>query len=149
MIQPLHFSFVVNCSADHAFDVWAKKTSMWWPPTHTVSGEAGVDVIFEPWEGGRIFERDPGGEEVEWGTVTVWKPPQQLSYLWRIRTDEASATDVDIQFMQQADGSTRVEIQHVGWERLGERGPAWRKANLGGWNGVLPDYRMACERNHT
>lgn len=110
-----------------------------------MSGEVGVEVVFEPRVGGRIFERTPSGDEIEWGEITAWDPPRRVGYLWHIATDRASATDVEIVFVEAGAGATRVEIEHRGWERLGEaRGASWREANQGGWNGVLPAYRQAC-----
>ena len=49
----------------------------------------------------------------------------------------SDATEVEIRFLQRASGVTRVEIEHRGWERLGERGPSWRQVNLGGWNNPI------------
>jgi len=39
--------------------------------------------------------------------------------------------------------ATRIEIEHGGWDRLGEIGQAWRDANRAGWDGVLPPYAEA------
>ena len=78
MIEPLRLSFVVDCAVEHAFDVWTEKTSRWWPVTHTVTSEQGLEVVFEGRPGGRIFERTPAGREVEWGEITVWDPPRRL-----------------------------------------------------------------------
>ncbi len=52
MTEPLEFAFDVGCSPEHAFDVWASRTSQWWPPDHTVSGERGmtVTVVHRGWE---------------------------------------------------------------------------------------------------
>jgi uncharacterized protein YndB with AHSA1/START domain len=144
MIEPLRLSFVVECPVEHAFATWTDRTSSWWPSTHTVSAEAGLQVIFEPGQGGRIFERTPAGVEIDWGQIVTWDPPRRLGYTWHIRTDRADSTDVEINFVDQGDRTTRVEIEHRGWERLGARGPGWREANLNGWNGVLPFYRAAC-----
>jgi hypothetical protein len=144
MIEPLRMSFDVNCPVDHAFDVWTSRTSIWWPPSHTVTGEQGLQVVFEGRPGGRIFERTAGGREVEWGEITVWEPPQRLCYLWHIRTDRADATEVEIRFSRRGEAATRVDIEHRGWERLGARGPGWRDANRSGWNGVLPHFVAVC-----
>jgi len=144
VIDPLRLSFVVDCRVEHAFSTWTARTSRWWPLTHTVTCERGLDVVFEGRRGGRIFERTPSGVEVDWGEITVWEPPTRLGYLWHIRTDRSDATEVEIRFVDQGDATTRVEIEHRGWERLGARGPGWRDRNLGGWNGVLPHYTAAC-----
>jgi hypothetical protein len=144
MIEPLRLSFEVVCPLEHAFEIWTARTSSWWPVTHTVTGERGLEVVFEAREGGRIFERTPSGEEVDWGRITHWEPPRRLAYLWHIRTDRADATEVEINFTDLGDARTLVDIEHRGWERLGSRGPNWRDVNLGGWNGVLPHFRAAC-----
>ena len=146
MIEPLRLSLVVECPVEHAFDVWTAKTSSWWPLTHTVTVEPGLEVVFEGEPGGRIFERTPSGLEVDWGKITVWEPPRRLGYLWHIRTDRADATEVEIGFFDQGDSTTRVDIEHRGWERLGTRGPSWRDVNRSGWDGVLPHYEAACSR---
>ena len=82
---------------------------------------------------------------MEWGWITAWEPPRRLVYQWHISTDRSSATEVEIAFIDLGE-RTRVEIEHRGWERLGDRGTSWRDANRAGWDGVLPDYKIACER---
>jgi hypothetical protein len=144
VIEPLRLSLVVRCPVEHAFSVWTARTSSWWPVTHTVTAERGLRVIFEGRPGGRIYERTPAGVEVDWGEITVWEPPRRLGYLWHIRTDRADATEVEITFSDTGDASTRIDIEHRGWERLGTRGQSWRDVNGGGWDGVLPHYRAAC-----
>ena len=144
IVEPLRFAFDVECPLEDAFDLWTRRTSSWWPRSHTVTGERGLQVIFEGRPGGRIFERTPAGHEVEWGEITVWEPPRRLRYFWHIATDPANATDVEIVFHGLPDSSTRVEIEHSGWERLGEIGTTWRDANHAGWDGVLPSYTASC-----
>ena len=144
MIEPLRLSFVVACRPDQAFATWTRKASSWWPVEHTASHEAGAEIVFEPHDGGRIFERTPGGDEIEWGRVVEWDPPRRLRYLWHIATDPKNATDVEIVFRELPDASTQVEIEHGGWDRLGEIGQAWRDANHAGWDGVLPSYTQRC-----
>jgi hypothetical protein len=142
-MEPLRISFEVGCSPDHAFDTWTGRASAWWPHEHTVSHQPGAEIVFEPRAGGRIFERTRDGEEIEWGEIVEWDPPRRLRYLWHIATDPAHATDVEIVFRELADSTTRVEIEHGGWEKLGEIGQAWREANQAGWGGVLPSYEDA------
>ena len=144
MIEPLRMTFEVACPVEHSFDVWTAKTSRWWPVSHTVTGEPGLEVVFEGWLGGRIFERTRAGLEVDWGEITVWEPPRRLGYMWHIRADRADATEVEITFVDQGNATTRVDIEHRGWERLGARGRPWRDVNRGGWEGVLPCFRAAC-----
>jgi uncharacterized protein YndB with AHSA1/START domain len=102
-------------------------------------------VILEPTLGGRIFERTSDGSEIDWGEVTEWSPPRRLSYRWHIARDAAQATDVELTFADLGDGRTRLDIVHTGWERLGDEAEAWRTANTGGWNALIPVFRAAAE----
>jgi len=149
MTDPLHLSFHVDCSAEHAFRVWTARISRWWPADHTVSGEAGLDVVLEPRVGGRIFERTAAGDVHPWGEVTVWEPPRRLGYLWHLRRDRADATEVEITFVADGPAMTRVDIEHRGWERLGAQGPGWREANRAGWSTLLPHFTGYCARDLT
>ncbi len=141
--EPLRLSFRVACSSEHAFAIWTTRVSTWWPADHTVSGRADAEVVIEGRVGGRIFERTPSGEVHEWGEVTDWAPPTRLSYLWHLRQDRADATEVQIRFVPE-ETSTRVEIEHRGWERLGSAGVDVRNRNRAGWSGLLPHYLAAC-----
>jgi hypothetical protein len=109
-----------------------------------VSCEPGLKVVFEPRVGGRIFERTTAGREIEWGEITLWDPPRRLRYLWHLRSDRADATDVEIVFTEFGHSSTRVEIEHSGWDRLGAAADR-RDANRRGWEGVLAAYVAACQ----
>jgi uncharacterized protein YndB with AHSA1/START domain len=142
-MEPLELRLTVGCPPDHAFDVWATRTSLWWPSGHSVSADPGLTVTFEPRPGGRIYERTPAGAEHDWGEVLDWEPPRRLRYLWHLRFDRDDATEVEIVFAPAA-GGTEVTIVHRGWERLGAKGPERRERNRRGWGGLIPHYRQAC-----
>jgi uncharacterized protein YndB with AHSA1/START domain len=140
LTEPLSLSFEVACSAEHAFATWTQQIGSWWPADHTVSQQRGLDVVVEPRIGGRIYERTRSGAEHEWGEVTAWEPPARLSYLWHLRRDRSQATEVEIRFVALDAGATRVEIEHRGWERLGDGAEEWRDRNRGGWQTLLPHF---------
>jgi hypothetical protein len=146
MIEPIRLAFDVDCPPEHAFRTWTDRIDTWWPADHTVSAADGLEVVLEGRLGGRIFERTPDGVEHEWGEVTVWEPPSRFGYLWHLRRDRADATDVEIRFIDQGQGTTRVEIVHSGWERLGAEGEGWRDRNHGGWATLLPHFIEAASR---
>jgi hypothetical protein len=144
VIEPLRLTVELDCSREHAFSTWVERFGDWWPRSHVTSGDEGATVHFEPRAGGRIFERTTDGEEIEWGEVVEWDPPEVVSYQWHIRRDRSDATDVRLSFVDRGDGTSRMEIVHSGWERLGAEGVSWRRANEGGWAGLLPHYVEAC-----
>jgi uncharacterized protein YndB with AHSA1/START domain len=143
MIEPLRIRFRVDCPPERTFELWTVQTSTWWPTSHTVSAQAGVEVIIEPRVGGRIYERTPAGDEHDWGEVTHWAPPHQIAYLWHLRQDRADATEVEIRFAADEQDGTAVSIEHRGWERLGAPGPERRQQNQRGWDGLLPHFEAA------
>lgn len=139
MTTPLRFSFDVDCSAEHAFTVWTSRIDTWWPSDHTVSGDAEL-VVLQSGVGGRIFERTPDGMEHDWGEVTLWNPPTQLAYLWHLGADRTAATEVEVRFVARDAATTRIEIEHRGWEQLGETADQWRDRNRVGWDTLLPHF---------
>ena len=149
MSEPLQMSFDVACSVEHAFTVWTSGIGTWWPTDHTVSGEDDLAIVLQPGVGGRIYERTSDGAEHDWGEVTVWEPPTQLTYLWHLRQDRTKATEVEIRFGAQGAAATRVEIEHRGWERLGEASDELRNRNVGGWQSLLPHYQAKIAQGGT
>jgi uncharacterized protein YndB with AHSA1/START domain len=138
--DPIHLDFEIACPPDHAFRTWAERTSLWWPSSHTVTTETGLEIIFEPFVGGRIFERTAAGVEHDWGCIVAWEPPDRLVYEWHLRVDRSDATEVEIRFSTSATG-TRVTIEHRGWERLGAaKGVERRQGNFAGWGSLLPHF---------
>jgi hypothetical protein len=139
VIEPLELSFDIDCEPAHAFEVWTSRFERWWPRSHSVSGDPAA-IVLEPRVGGRIYERTTDGTEIDWGEVTHWQPPTRLAYLWHIRRDRSDATQVELTFTDAGDGTTRLQIVHRGWERLGAGAQEWRDANRRGWAGLLPHF---------
>jgi uncharacterized protein YndB with AHSA1/START domain len=137
---PLRMSFDVACSVEHAFAVWTSGISTWWPSDHTVAGEPGLVIVMQGGVGGRIYERTTDGTEHEWGEVTAWTPPTQLAYRWHLGGDRADSTEVEIRFVARSAAATRIEIEHRGWERLGDAAGKWRDRNQAGWQTLLPHF---------
>ena len=140
MTSPLRISFDVACPVEHAFAMWTSRISTWWPPDHTISGDPDLVVVLEGAVGGKDHERTPAGVEHDWEIVTVSDPPRRLSYLWRLGRSEAEGTDVEITFAPQGATATRIEIEHRGWERLGDTATVWRDRNRVGWETLLPHF---------
>lgn len=143
MIEALRLEFNVECSPEHAFEVWTSRISHWWPRGHSVSADPELTVVIEPHIGGRIYERTSAGVEYDWGEVTAWQPPHVFAYLWHLAQNRSDATDVEVRFRGE-DEKTNVTIVHSGWERLGSRGPELRGRNRHGWAGVVPNFERAC-----
>ncbi|HEY6472845.1 MAG TPA: SRPBCC domain-containing protein [Acidimicrobiales bacterium] len=145
MSDALRIDFEVVCPIHDAFEIWTERIGTWWPPDHTISGDPAA-VVLEGRVGGRIYERTQQGEELDWGAVTGWRPPDQLSYRWHLGVEPEAATEVEIRFIALDGVTTRVEIVQSGWERLGEVGPELQRRNHVGWESLVPQVRAAMER---
>jgi uncharacterized protein YndB with AHSA1/START domain len=141
----LRIDFEVACAIEQAFVIWTERMGTWWPADHTISG-APAAVVLEGWVGGRIYERTVQGKELDWGLVTDWRPPEQLSYRWHLGSGPEAATDVQVRFISLHDARTRVEIEQSGWERLGEAGSEIQRRNRVGWESLVRHVRAAVEK---
>lgn len=140
--EPIRLSFDVGCTPEHAFTLWTTRLSTWWPRDH-VAGTGEVEIVFDGAVGGRIYQRDSTGREHQWGTVTQWEPPTRVAYTWHLHADATDATLVEVRFVPVDGGTTRVEIDHSGWERLGEPASERRRRNQRGWESVIPAFTGA------
>ncbi|HEY5272478.1 MAG TPA: hypothetical protein VIJ34_04490 [Acidimicrobiales bacterium] len=145
MTEPLHVAFEVRCVSDHAFEVWTTRIATWWPADHSVSGNPET-IVLEPRVGGRMYERSPDGTEHDWGEITLWEPPRGFAYRWHLGRDRGAATDVQIRFEELGPTTTRIVIEHYGWDHLGVGAENWRDRNRVGWETLLPHFRTAIER---
>ena len=146
MTNHLALTFDVSCSVEHAFAMWTSRIGSWWPSDHTVTGRADAVVVLQNRVGGRIFERTPEGEEHDWGEVTLWDPPRRLGYLWHLGRNRMHATEVEIRFTRRSRRATRIEIEHRGWERLGDSAETWRERNRVGWPTLMPHFVSTVEK---
>lgn len=147
MTEPLVVEFTVEASPVHAFEMWTARCSLWWPSSHTITGDPAA-ITFEPRAGGRILERSSAGAEHDWGTVLEWAPPGRLRYLWHLFFDPAEATEVEITFTGQ-DDQTVVRIEQRGWERLGDAGPPRRARTEQAWTTIGALFAAALVKKAT
>ena len=119
----------------------------WWPlATHHIAEKDAETAIIEPRVGGRWFERATDGTECLWGKVLVWEPPSRLVLAWQISGEWAYdadlLTEVEVSFLPEGEGHTRVELEHRGLDAFGEKMDEVRRSidSPGGWPGILERF---------
>lgn len=129
----------VRLAPAEAFRLFTEGIGAWWPlESHSVGRDQAATVECEPRVGGRIVETLRSGDRTVWGTILVWEPASRVRFTWHPGTPEAEATDVDVRFHPDGDG-TLVELVHTGWDRRPDGGAA--RANYeSGWELVLGRY---------
>jgi uncharacterized protein YndB with AHSA1/START domain len=132
-------SIWVQAPVERAFSIFTEGIGGWWPLTsHSLGRERAESAFFEGREGGRVFERQQDGTEAIWATVRAWEPPHRVLLEWKVNP-ENPPTELEVRFAPDGDG-TRVDLEHRGWERYGERADSARSRYDGGWNVVLGGY---------
>lgn len=143
-------SILVNAPQAHAFDAFTGRFADWWPlATHHIGAEPAETAVLEPRAGGRWFERAADGSECDWGRVLVWEPPRRVVLAWDIDAEWKYRPDlgveVEIRFVAEGPDATRVELEHRGLDRYGDKAAAMRDAfeSDGGWGGILRAFAEA------
>ena len=138
-------SAVVPTTPERAFEVFTEGIASWWPlHSHSVGamGDKGTPpetVIFETGPNGRLYERSTSGQEAHWANVAAWEPPNRFVLEWKVNPEAIAATEVEVRFTPEGDG-TRVELEHRGFERLGEAAQEAHKGYSTGWPTVFQDF---------
>jgi uncharacterized protein YndB with AHSA1/START domain len=139
-IEPVRATVEVRRGIEEAFRVFTAEIASWWPVAgHSVEPEMVEAVVLEDRVGGRLYERWRDGGEADWGRVLAWEPPTRLLLAWSPNPDRAR-TEVEVRFVAVEADHTRVELEHRGWERLGDLAAQARAGYDGGWPGVLDAY---------
>lgn len=148
MAEPIRCSVTVNASAKEAFTTFTDEFSTWWPSAFTFSKGVLQDIGFEPKEGGACFEIGPHGFRCDWGRVTTWEPPDQLTIAWQVSPKSAPdpnpdhASEVRIRFTETGPATTLVEVEHTDIDRHGEGSAQYREelASEYGWPFLINQY---------
>jgi uncharacterized protein YndB with AHSA1/START domain len=142
----------VNAPVEHAFRVFTEEHGRWWPlDTHHIGKVAAAAAVIEPYVGGRWYERGVDGTECIWGRVLVWEPPHRLVLAWQItanwRYDLTLETEVEVTFIEEGHGRTRLELEHRNLDRYRDEAGQMRSIfdSEGGWTGILVRFTAAAE----
>lgn len=144
MIEPVRKTIEVACGPADAFRIFTEEIDSWWPlATHSVGEADAMACYFEGRDGGRIYETCNDGTIHLWGTVTAWEPSARVVFSWHPGRDADTAQEVELRFIGISTG-TRVELEHRGWERLGEKAHDTREGYDQGWVPVLGEFVGRC-----
>jgi len=133
-----------------AWRVFTEKMGAWWPLGYYKIGKAkAVDAIMEPRVGGRWYERGDDESTCQWGSVLAWEPPSRLVLSWDIgadwQYDPTLHTEIEIRFIAEGSGRTRVELEHRNLDRYGTRRDEMRRIydTEGDWGKLLEMFARA------
>jgi uncharacterized protein YndB with AHSA1/START domain len=137
VMAPIVKERTVPLPVGRAFRLFTAGMGTWWPlSSHSISFDSVSKVVFEEWDGGRLYEFTRKGDEHIWGHVVAWNPPMEVAFSWHPGRASSTAQRVDLHF-ESADVHTRVTLTHSGWEALGPDAAQTRDGYVTGWDHVL------------
>lgn len=153
-IAAVRKSISVRAGVERAFRAFTADIDSWWPRDHHIGTGTPKQGYIQGHVGGRCYTEFADGSECDWGRVLVWEPPSRLVLGWLINAnwqydpDLSRTSEVEVRFTPQADGSTRVDLEHRHFERMGEGGKNMRMMvdAPGGWGDLLHLYAAYVEK---
>src|ERR671914_920627 len=124
-------SIVVDAPLKRAFSVFTEGFGSFKPREHNLLAVEITETVFEPREGGHLYDRGVDGSECNWARVLVYEPPDgvviswDINPQWQIETDPEKTSEVEVRFIAEGPERTRVELEHRHLDRHGD-----------GWQGV-------------
>jgi uncharacterized protein YndB with AHSA1/START domain len=139
---------VVEAPIEHAFRVFTEDFDKIKPREHNMLPVDIAETIFERRAGGRVFDRGVDGSECQWARVLAYEPPSRVVFSWdinprwQLEDDVARTSEVEVVFISEGPGRTRVQLEH---RHLDRHGPDWESlrdgvASEGGWPLYLDRY---------
>ena len=141
-------AIVVEASQERAFTVFTENFGDFKPREHNLMRSPIARTVFEPHVGGHIVDVAEDGSECRWARVLAYEPHERVVFSWdigpdwRIVTDPDNASEVEVRFIAETPGRTRVELEH---RHIDRHGPGWEAVRDGiaegaGWPLYLDRY---------
>jgi uncharacterized protein YndB with AHSA1/START domain len=139
---------VVDAPIDRAFAVFTERIGDFKPAEHNLLRAPIAETVFEPRVGGNIVDRAVDGTECRWARVLAYEPPDRVMFSWdispqwRLETDPDRTSEVEVRFVAETPGRTRVELEH---RHIDRHGSGWQAVSEGvegdeGWPLYLERY---------
>jgi uncharacterized protein YndB with AHSA1/START domain len=125
-VEPVRKGVVVNTGVERAFKLFVEQFDAIKPREHNLLSVPIASTVFEPRVGGHIYDVGVDGSRCEWSRVLAYEPPTRVVFswdigpTWQLETDPAKTSEVEVRFIAESGGRTRVELEHRHLERHGK-----------------------------
>ena len=151
---PVRKSVTVKASVDRAFEVFTAGFDTWWPREHHIGKVPLKKAVIEQRLGGRCYSEQTDGTDCDWGQITAWEPPRRfvMAWLinpqWQFEPDTAKASEVEVRFTPESNGTTRVDLEHRRFDRMAAGWEAMRGMvdSPGGWGSTLERFAAQTQK---
>lgn len=129
----------VPLPVDQAFRMFTEQFDLIKPREHNLMDVPIARTVMDVRPGGEIRDEAQDGTQCVWGEVLAVEPPALLRFSWLIGPTwevqpRENASEVEVRFTAEGEGSTRVALRHF---KLDRHGPGWESlpVSLGGEGG--------------
>jgi uncharacterized protein YndB with AHSA1/START domain len=144
----VRLEMVVEAGVERAFEVFIERFDAVKPRDHNLLAVPIAETVFEPRVGGHVYDRGVDGSECRWGRVLAYEPPHRVVFSWdigpqwQLEADPSRTSEVEVRFVAEGVGRTRVALEHRNLDRHGVGWEAERDAvgGPGGWPVYLERY---------
>jgi uncharacterized protein YndB with AHSA1/START domain len=144
----IRHAVTVAAPIERAFAVFTEDFGRFKPREHNLLAVDIAETVLEPRVGGRLFDRGVDGSECQWARVLAYEPPDRvviswdIGPTWQIETDPERTSEVEVRFVAEDAGRTRVELEH---RHLDRHLDGWQQVRDGadsadGWPRYLRQY---------
>lgn len=141
---PISCSVTISGEPELLFDLFVAGVGSWWPFAKVAPAPDG-EIVIERGPNGRWYQRTSSAEEILWATIVACIPPRALIMNWnldeRFAQREGVATELEIYFHDNQDGTTRISVIHAGLERLPGNPTVKEQKINAGWREVLQSFQ--------
>jgi uncharacterized protein YndB with AHSA1/START domain len=153
---PVRKSVTVKASPERAFEVFTAGFDRWWPRSHHIGQTPMKRAVIEGRVGGRCYSEQTDGTQCDWGEITLWEPPRRFLMAWKItaqwqyEADLSKSSEVEVCFTPLENGSTRVDLEHRNFERVGAGWESMRAMvdSEGGWGSLMQMFAAEAEKTN-
>jgi uncharacterized protein YndB with AHSA1/START domain len=136
VLPPVRKTILAACSPEQAFRMFTEGIAQWWPlRTASVSQKRALACAIDL-DAMEIYEIRDDVMKFTWGRVTAVQPGEQIAFAWHPGREEEQAQRLVVTFTA-ADGGSRIELIHDGWESAGDEAADLRRAYETGWETVF------------
>lgn len=135
----IELDVTVDVPVAHAFRVFTERFDRIKPREYNLLSSDIAETVFETRAGGHVYDRGVDGSVCRWARVLVFEPPHRfviswdITQDWRPETDPDKTSEVEVRFIELGPEKTRVELEHRGIERHGDRWREYRDEIAAGW----------------
>ncbi len=148
-MESIHKEIPIDIASDVAFKRFVYELNAWWPREYTWSQDALQEIKIDGRVNGLCTETGPYGFRCDWGRVKEIVEGVRIELKWQISPkrepipDPEKASDIRIEFKAIGELSTRLEFEHLNFEKHGEGAAEYQKMmdSKQGWNYILECFQ--------